>query len=188
MVEFLVASAITSLMNTSDILKSLQDGVGLKLKSFDIKALYSYGETETKQSKQVLNGKNTSYTYIKADKEALLLTVLRYLVDTLKMPENKGALSGMMSGGGADSFALYASQIFEQFEAMTTDQIIEWLHNLLFKERVIVPLEEGETYNPTIIYEEPPKDYTVLFIIGGVALFGAVVGLVFYLNRKKLYY
>ena len=181
-------SAITSLMNTSDILKSLQDGVGLKLKSFDIKALYSYGETETKQSKQVLNGKNTSYTYIKADKEALLLTVLRYLVDTLKMPENKGALSGMMSGGGADSFALYASQIFEQFEAMTTDQIIEWLHNLLFKERVIVPLEEGETYNPTIIYEEPPKDYTVLFIIGGVALFGAVVGLVFYLNRKKLYY
>lgn len=181
-------SAITSAMNINDILKSLQDGVGLKLKSFDLKALYSYGETETKQSKQVLNGKNTSYTYIKADKEALLLTVLRYLVDTLKMPENKGALNGMMSGGAEDSFALYASQIFEQFEAMTTDQIIEWLHNLLFKERVIVPLEEGETYNPTIIYEEPPKDYTVLFIVGGVALFGAVVGLVFYLNRKKLYY
>ena len=159
-----------------------------KLKSFDLKALYSYGETETKQSKQVLNGKNTSYTYIKADKEALLLTVLRYLVDTLKMPENKDALSGMMSGGGTDSFALYASQIFEQFEAMTTDQIIEWLHNLLFKERAIAPLQEGESYNPTIIYEEAPKDYTVLFIIGGVALFGAVVGLVFYLNRKKLYY
>ena len=71
---------------------------------------------------------------------------------------------------------------------MTTDEIIEWLHNLLFKERVIVPLEEGESYNPTIIYEEPPKDYTVLYIIGGVALFGAIVGLVFYLNRKKLYY
>ena len=181
-------SAITSAMNTDDILKSLEEGVGLKLKSFDLKALYSYGETETKQSKQVLNGKNTSYTYIKADKEALLLTVLRYLVDTLKMPENKGALSGMMSGGGADSFALYASQIFEQFEAMTTDQIIEWLHNLLFKERVIVPLEEGETYNPTIIYEETPTDYTVLYIIGGVALFGVAVGVVFYLNRKKLYY
>ena len=117
-----------------------------------------------------------------------MLTVLRYLVDTLKLPENKGALDGLMSGGGADSFALYASQIFEQFEKMTTDEIIEWLHNLLFKERAIAPLEEGETYNPTIIYEEPPKDYTVLYIIGGVALFGAVVGLVFYLNRKKLYY
>ena len=96
--------------------------------------LYSYGETETKQSKQVLNGKNTTYTYIKADKEALLLTVFRYLVDTLKMPENKGALNGLMAGGGADTFSLYASQIFEQFEGMTTDQIIEWLHNLLFKE------------------------------------------------------
>lgn len=179
---------ITSAMNTADILTSLQDALGLKLKSFDIKALYSYGETETKESKQIINGKNTSYTYIKADKEALLLTVLRYLVDTLKMPENKGALDGMMSGGGADSFALYASQIFEQFESMTTDEIIEWLHNLLFKERVIVPLEEGETYNPTIIYEEAPKDYTVVYIIGGVALFGAIVGLVYYLNRKKLYY
>ena len=181
-------ASITTSMNMNDLLGSLESGLGLKLKSADLKALYSYGETETKESKQVLNGKNTNYTYIKADKEALLLTVLRYLVDTLKMPENKGALNGMMSGGAEDSFALYASQIFEQFEAMTTDQIIEWLYNLLFKERVIVPLEEGETYNPTIIYEEPPKDYTVFFILGGVALFGAVVGLVFYLNRKKLYY
>ena len=179
---------ISSSMNTNDIFKSFENELGLKLKDFNLKALYSYGETETKTSKQVLNGKNTTYTYIKADKEALLLTVLRYLVDTLKLPENKGALNGMMSGGGADSFALYASQIFEQFEKMTTDEIIEWLHNLLFKERAIAPLEEGETYNPTIIYEEPPKDYTVLYIIGGVALFGAVVGLVFYLNRKKLYY
>lgn len=181
-------ASITTSMNMNDLLGSLESGLGLKLKSADLKVLYSYGETETKESKQVLNGKNTTYTYIKADKEALLLTVLRYLVDTLKMPENKGALNGMMSGGAEDSFALYASQIFEQFEAMTTDQIIEWLYNLLFKERVIVPLEEGETYNPTIIYEEAPKDYTVLFILGGVALFGAVVGLVFYLNRKKLYY
>lgn len=181
-------ASITASMNMNDLLGSLESGLGLKLKSADLKALYSYGETETKESKQVLNGKNSTYTYIKADKEALLLTVLRYLVDTLKMPENKGALNGMMSGGAEDSFALYASQIFEQFEAMTTDQIIEWLYNLLFKERVIVPLEEGETYNPTIIYEEPPKDYTVFFILGGVALFGAVVGLVFYLNRKKLYY
>ena len=181
-------ASITASMNMNDLLGSLESGLGLKLKSADLKVLYSYGETETKESKQVLNGKNSTYTYIKADKEALLLTVLRYLVDTLKMPENKGALNGMMSGGAEDSFALYASQIFEQFEAMTTDQIIEWLYNLLFKERVIVPLEEGETYNPTIIYEEPPKDYTVFFILGGVALFGAVVGLVFYLNRKKLYY
>ena len=179
---------ISSSMNTNDIFKSFENELGLKLKDFNLKALYSYGETETKTSKQVLNGKNTTYTYIKADKEALLLTVLRYLVDTLKLPENKGALDGLMSGGGADSFALYASQIFEQFEKMTTDEIVEWLHNLLFKERAIAPLQEGESYNPTIIYEEAPKDYTVLFIIGGVALFGAVVGLVFYLNRKKLYY
>ncbi len=181
-------SAISSSMNTNDIFKSLENELGLKLKDFNLKALYSYGETETKTSKQVLNGKNTTYTYIKADKEALLLTVLRYLVDTLKLPENKNALNGLMSGGGADSFALYASQIFEQFEKMTTDEIVEWLHNLLFKERAIAPLQEGESYNPTIIYEEPPKDYTPLFIIGGVALLGAIVGLVFYLNRKKLYY
>ena len=180
--------AISSSMNTNDIFKSLEKELGIKLKDFNLKALYSFGETETKTSKQVLNGKNTTYTYIKADKEALMLTVLRYLVDTLKLPENKGALNGLMSGGGADSFALYASQIFEQFEKMTTDEIVEWLHNLLFKERAIAPLQEGESYNPTIIYEEAPKDYTVLFIIGGVALFGAVVGLVFYLNRKKLYY
>ena len=181
-------ASITASMNAGDILKSLEAELGLKLKDANLKALYSYGEAETRTSKQVLSGKNSTYTYVKADKEALLLTVLRYLVDTLKLPENKNALNGLMSGGGADSFALYASQIFEQFESMTTDQIIEWLHQLLFKERVIVPLDDGESYNPTIIYEEPPKDFTVLFIVGGVALFAAIVGLVFYLNRKKLYY
>ena len=181
-------SSLTASMNANDILKSLESGLGLKLKDADLKALYSYGETETRTSKQVLNGKNTTYTYIKPDKEALILTVFRYLVDTLKLPENKDSLNGLMGGGGADSFALYASQIFEQFEGMTTDQIIEWLHNLLFKERVIVPLDEGEEYNPTIIFEEPAKDYTVLFIIGGVAIAAAVVGVVLYLNRKKLYY
>ncbi len=186
-VEFDVAS-LTSSLNIADILKSLEGGLGLKLKDADLKVLYSYGKTETRKSKQIIDGKNTTYTYIVADKEALVLTVFRYLVDTLKLPENKGVLDGMMSSGGADSFALYASQIFEQFEGMTTDQIIEWLYNLLFKERQIVPLEDGESYNPTIIYEEEPKDYTVLYIVGGVALIGVIVGIVLYLNRKKLYY
>ena len=49
------------------------------------------------------------------------------------MPENKDVLNSMMSGGEVDSFALYASQIFEQFESMTIDEIIEWLYNLLFR-------------------------------------------------------
>ena len=175
-------------LNMNDILSSVGSSMGIKLKETDLKILYSLGEAETRTSKQLIDGVNPTYTYIKPDKTALLITVLRYLVDTLKMPENSAVLSESMSGGGADSFALYASQIFAQFEQMTTDEILEWLYNLLFKERVIVPLPEGETYNPTIIYEEPPKDYTPYYIIGGVAAFGLIVGLVFFINRKKLYY
>lgn len=181
-------SSLTASLSTDEILKAAEAELGIKLKALDLKTLYSFGEMKTKTSKSTIDGKKQTYSYIESDETAVLITILRYLVDTLKLPENKGMLEGMMSGGGADSFSLYASQIFTQFEGMTTDQIIEWLYNLLFKERAIVPLDEGETYNPTIIYEEEPINYTPFYIAGGVVLFGAIVGLVYYLNRKKLYY
>jgi hypothetical protein len=180
--------SVTGALNVNELLSSVGGSMGIKLKEADLKVLYSFGETQTKTSKQLINGENPTYTYIKPDKTALLITVLRYFVDVLKMPENSAVLTESMSGGGADSFALYASQIFAQFETMTTDEIIEWLYNLLFKERVIVPLPEGETYSPTIIYEETPKDYKAYYIIGGVAAFEVIAGIVFYLCRKKLYY
>ncbi len=182
-------SELTKSLDFQQILKSLEKELGIKLKDADIKKLYSFGELKTKESKRVVDGKKTTYSYIEADKEAILITVLRYLVDTLKLPENKGLLTDSLGGGsGDDTFSVYASQIFGQFEGMTTDEIIEWLYNLLFKERVIVPFEEDEKYIPTIIYQETPKDYTPLYVAGGVVLFGIIVGAVFYLNRKKLYY
>ncbi len=181
-------SKLTVSLDFNTIFKSLEKELGIKLKTADIKKLYSFGELKTEDSKRTVNGKKTTYSYLQSDGAAVLVTVLRYLVDTLKLPENSGLLTDSLGGAEGGTFSLYASQIFSQFEGMTTDEIIEWLYNLLFKERVIVPFAEEEQYTPTIIYKEQPKNYTPFFIAGGVALLYIAVAVVFYLNRKKLYY
>jgi hypothetical protein len=71
---------------------------------------------------------------------------------------------------------------------MTEDELIEWLYNLLFKERAQIEIVVDDDYNPTIIYKEAPKDYTVLYIIGGFALVAGVIGIILFCNRKRLYY
>ena len=45
-----------------------------------------------------------------------------------------------------------------------------------------------DEYNPTIIYKEPAKDYTVLYIIGGFAVVAGIIGIILFCNRKRLYY
>ena len=71
---------------------------------------------------------------------------------------------------------------------MTEDELIEWLYNLLFKERAQIEIVVDDEYNPTIIYKEPEKNYTPLYILGGFALVAGVIGIILFCNRKRLYY
>ena len=71
---------------------------------------------------------------------------------------------------------------------MTEDELIEWLYNLLFKERAQIEIVVDENYSPTIIFAEPEKDYTPFYIAGGYLAFSAIVIVIMYLKRKRLYY
>ena len=90
--------------------------------------------------------------------------------------------------GGNDTFATYSSSIGEQFAEMTEDELIEWLYNLLFKERAQIEIVVDEDYSPTIIYKEPQKDYTAFYFLGGFAAVAGVIGIIIFCNRKRLYY
>lgn len=180
-------SALTKELDLNKLLGGMLEGTGMKVAEFDVNSLAGIGTKTEKQSKSTFNGNYVKYSYIEADRTGVLLTLLRVLAKTLKLPGNENLLVGSMAGGN-DAFSTYSASIGEQFQQMTEDELIEWLYNLLFKERAQVEIVVDEDYSPTIIYKEPEKNYTPLFIVGGFALVSALIGIILFCNRKRLYY
>jgi len=181
------ASALTKDLDLNKLLSGMLEGSGMKIAEFDINSLSGIGTKTEKQSKSTYNGNYVKYSYIEADQTGVLMTLLRVLAKTLKLPGNENLLVGSMAGGN-DTFSTYSASIGEQFAQMTEDELIEWLYNLLFKERAQIEIVVDEDYSPTIIYKEPEKNYTPLYIVGGFALVAGVIGIILFCNRKRLYY
>lgn len=180
-------SALTKELDINKLLGGMLDGSGMKIAEFDINSLQGIGTKTEKQSKSTFNGNAVKYSYIESDQIGVLMTLLRVLAKTLKLPGNENLLVGAM-GSGNDTFSTYSASIGEQFQQMTEDELIEWLYNLLFKERAQIEIVVDDDYSPTIIYKEPKKNYTPLCIVGGFAFVSAVIGVILFCNRKKLYY
>ncbi len=181
------ASALTKDLDLNKLLSGMLEGTGMKIAEFDINSLAGIGTKTEKQSKSTFNGNYVKYSYIEADQTGVLLTLLRVLAKTLKLPGNENLLVGSMAGDN-DTFSTYSASIGEQFAQMTEDELIEWLYNLLFKERAQIEIVVDDDYSPTIIYKEPEKNYTPLYIVGGFALVAGVIGIILFCNRKRLYY
>ena len=69
--------------------------------------------------------------------------------------------------------------------AMTTDETIEWLYKLFFRERAVKEIKPQDDYLPTIIYEEK-KENTVLKSLVLAALILGAVELAFLKNRTRI--
>lgn len=180
-------SSLTKQLDLNTLLKNLTAGTGMTIAEFDINVLGNMGTKTELTSKRVVDGKQVNYSYIQADRTGVLMTLLRVLAKTLKMPGNENLLMGSMGGSNA-TFETYSASISEQFATMTEDELIEWLYNLLFKERAQIEIIVDENYSPTIIFAEPEKDYTPFYIVGGYLAFSAIVIVIMYLKRKRLYY
>ncbi len=173
-------SMLTDLTSSADL--------GIVLPPLDLSNVGSLGTATTLQSKRTLSGAPQQYTYVTADTPAVFLTVLRYFVSALTLEENSGLLTGLMSSEGSepsadgmpDMFAMYAENIGEKFKGMTTDEVIEWLCDLLFSETPMVEIPDEKEEIPTIIYEEKFTLSTTAKIIIVVLLIGAIA-LVYYI-------
>ncbi|MBR2418853.1 MAG: hypothetical protein IKB12_09495, partial [Clostridia bacterium] len=134
------------------------------------------------------DGKPTEISFIKANQTGVLVTVLRYFVEVMKAPGNESLITGFMSGGaegGNDMFATYSAGIGEEMAAMTTDETIEWLYKLFFRERAVKEIKPQDDYLPTIIYEEK-KENTVLKSLVLAALILGAGELAFLKNRTRI--
>lgn len=153
--------------------------LGIKLPEFDFETLGSIGTLETMESKRTLDGKPVTISYVKSNQTGVIVTLLRYMVEVMKMPGNESLITGFMSGGaegGNDMFATYSSGIGDEMAKMTTDETVEWLYKLFFRERAVKEIKPNDDYLPTIIYEAEKensalKAFFIIVIILAVATF-----------------
>ncbi len=179
------ATELTKQLDINTLMNGMLQGMGISGFELDLKQLASLGKASEKTSKAVINGEKVKYTYVESDKNAIILSLLKVIAKVLKTPGNENLLMGSM---GSSNPNFDSSTMTNQFKSMSEDELIEWLYNLFFKERVqfeIVTNEEG--YMPTIIYKPEPKNNTGLYIFLGYLGLCAVVGVILFVNRKRLY-
>ena len=189
----------------SDAVPTLTDKV--KLPKPDLKKLANLGTAETRTSKATYQGSNYDYSYIKADRPGVMLTIMRYVVGLLEMEENADLIGSFMSGGAGGSgssngsggngsssggddggmFAEYSEGFADQMKEKTVDENIAWLYRLFFHERIV---EETtvESYTPHIIYEEKEKHEINVTALVAVIFVLLVVGTLALVNRKRISY
>ncbi len=180
-------SALGLELDINKMLDSMLSSSGMKMAKLDVNSLAALGTPVQKQSKSLINGKKTTYTYIDSDNTAVLITLLRFLAETMKIPGNEDMLMSSMAGSEGGMYGDYAASISEQFASMTVDELIEWLYNLFFKERVKAQIIVKEDYTPTIIFEQEKGDVRWLYGVGAYLGISLVIGAIIFFNRKRLY-
>ncbi len=169
----------------------------IKLKKPDLRSLASMGTLVKVQSKRTYAGKAASVYAVKSEQTAVLITLLRYIIGATKEPENTkliGAIMTPQEGSDSNMFAQYSSGIGDQMASQTTDETIEWLYKLFFRERAVAATTEPFVYDKPIIYqsEEKTNKVTVAFpiILVAVALIAIAIirrdRIEAYLENRKL--
>ena len=174
-------------LNMTDLLSGFFKDVPAQMdfSSLDIAQFAGMGTLVTHESKRVTGGKAVKIDYVKADKTAVLITLLRWAVDLVRDPENADLLTGMMNEDDMPAtFQQFSAGITDKLADMTTDETIEWLYQLFFRERAKKQIKDDD-YEPHIIYE--PESHALrntLLILGGVLLLGG--GAVLVWRRKDV--
>ena len=181
-------SALGSL-DMTDLLSGFFKDVPAQLdfSTLDLTQFAGMGTLVTHESKRVTGGKSVKIDYVKPDQTAVLITLLRWAVDLVRNPDNADLLSGMMEGDDMPAtFQQFSAGIGDQFAEMTTDETIEWLYQLFFRERATKNIPEDDGYEPHIIFS-PEGGHALrntLLVAGAVLLLGAIAVLIW--RRKQL--
>lgn len=173
---------------SKDAVNLLSDEI--KIDEPNLSLIGTLGKLTEYQSKSTKSD-GTAMTLYKVQSEptAVIITILRYLIETLTKEENSKLLSSVMPSGdsqeGADAmFAQFSSGITEQLSSMTTDETVEWLYKLFFRERAVSNTAGKEEYIPTVIYKASPK---VNFEIASPLIIVLVIAVIILItNRGKL--
>ena len=156
------------------------------LDDVDWALIATLGKATDTESKRVFHGKPVDAVYIKSDRSAVLLTLLRGIITAVKRPENADLMTNMIAQSSGDNamFTQYSAGIGEQMNDMTTDELLEWLYNLLFRERATKEIKEDDGYVPDFDYEPAPK-HTLRNVLLALGILGVLTAGVVVLWRRK---
>ncbi|MGN1419316.1 MAG: hypothetical protein ACI4W6_08305 [Acutalibacteraceae bacterium] len=156
----------------------------IKLETPDLASLAGIGQLESYTSKAVSAGQPQQLSVVRADQTAVLMTLLRYFVGILQDPENSDLMAGMMGGSGDEGmFAQYSAGIGDEMASMTTDETIEWLYKLLFRERAVKEEEPTDNYSTAIVYTPPKESHTKQIITAVVIVVILIVLAIIFRKR-----
>lgn len=175
-------------INTDELMSELTAklNLGIKLPELDLKQFGSIGTLVPAQTKRTQQGQPMTIQYLQSDRTGVLITLLRYIVEIIKMPGNEGIIDSFMStsGEGNDMFATYGADIGSELAKMSTDETVEWLYKIFFRERATVE-ESDQDYTPTVIYVEE-KSVNWIPIVSTVLILIALAAIIAVLNRDKI--
>lgn len=169
----------------SDMLKG--NGMGIDLSSFDLNQFASMGELVTVKSKRTLGSEEVNISYIKADQPAIMVTLVRFIAEMMRTPGNEDMMMGFMGSGDNDMFSNFSGGIGAEMAAMTTDETVEWLYKIFFRERAVVEEKPKDEYLPTIIYSPEKTIDDAVPVLTGFLFVAAVEALIVF-NRKRINY
>ncbi len=181
---------VSSLMGEIDMEKMMADmmgetDLGIDLSNFDIKQFMTMGTLVTAESKRTVSGQPATVSYIKADQPAIIVTLLRFIAEIMKNPGNEDMMMSFMGSGDNDMFSSFSGGIGDEMAKMTTDETVEWLYKIFFRERATVEVKPESDYLPTIIYTPEKGDDEAVPVLFGF-LFIAAAEVVIILKRKKI--
>lgn len=178
-----LANLVNSLLSTIDINGKK---LGLVLSNIDLMALAGRGSLEEYVSVRTYNGSRMTAKRIVADKPAVMISVLRYIVSNLKT--NLTAINGLLSGLDISEDVLeIINTVLEALATEDVDAVIELLVDLLFDIKSglvdITPDTEydGKGFVPFI----PGNFYWAYWVILAAVSVGLGIGLYFILRKKK---
>ena len=90
---------------------------------------------------------------------------------------------GLMGSGDDSMMTQFSDGMGAELQNMTTDETVEWLYKLFFRERPIVEEKVTEKFLPTVIYEPEEKETkTPVIIIAAIVI---AVAVILVIKKKK---
>lgn len=177
-------SAVTGEININEMLSGMlgDSDMGIDVSSLDIKQFASMGQLTTVQSKRTLNGQPVQISYVKADQPAIAVTLLRFIAEIMKSLEGGDMMLGLMGSSDDSMMTQFSGGMGEELQNMTTDETVEWLYKLFFRERPIVEEKVTEKFLPTVIYEPEEKETKAPVIISALII---ALSVILVMKKKK---
>lgn len=186
LVDFSQLSSIDVNALIADLISGL--GISFSFPELNLSQFEGMGELVTVDTKRTQSGSPIRIYAVEADQPAVMVTVLRFAVDTIKQPGNDSFILDLIGSNeefGENSIInTFAQGIADKLNAMSVDEAVEWIYDVFFFERVTVDLGDDD-YVPEVKYVEKrkmPSDIVTTIIL--IFLMLAVVMIL--TNRDKI--